>query len=366
MPRQLDQPTAGSPGLKPKLAAPSPRNLNYDYPKAPRLLSQKEVPVRKLLEQQLLLAFPEEMQGQLQRKMLQKAVTSNASDFSNGHEDQQQTRAANSPAAARRKSTLSVSRPSEKMAEVQLDPAECIILCTYSLPYTLQSTEPGVFTAEKSYASPSFVYASLDDLAQRKIYTFIWVGIVCTRYKLTEKELVAAKKALREKNCYGVFYTEEELRPFLEFYEGQIRPNMHNFIDPDDAELKINERWTDFKDVNFKIAQRVHELRTEFKSNTVWIHGDQFIILPLYIRNNEILKANIGFYFHQAFPASAIFHSFHHRNQILQSLLHSNLIGFHVFEYARNFLNCCRRTLGLQCELGTGNSLSVNYNKTSV
>ena len=102
------------------------------------------------------------------------------------------------------------------------------------------------------------------------------------------------------------------------------------------------------------------------KSNIVWIHGDQFILLPYYIRRHELVRANIGFYFHQAFPASAIFHTFHKRKEFLKSLLESNLIGFHVFEYARNFLNSCQRTLGLQYELGTLNTLSVNYNKRSI
>ena len=37
-----------------------------------------------------------------------------------------------------------------------------------------------------------------------------------------------------------------------------------------------------------------------------------------------------------------------------------------MFEYARNFLNSCQRTLGLQYELGTLNTLSVNYNKRSI
>ena len=75
------------------------------------------------------------------------------------------------------------------MNNVKLDPNECVILCTYSLPYKLCSPEPGVFMAEKSYSSPAFLYANLDDLAQRKIYNFIWVGVVCTKHKLTEKEL---------------------------------------------------------------------------------------------------------------------------------------------------------------------------------
>jgi len=50
----------------------------------------------------------------------------------------------------------------------------------------------------------------------------------------------------------------------------------------------------------------------------------------------------------------------------LQSLLHSDLIGFHIWEYARNFINSCQRLLGLYYELGQGNALSVDYHKRSV
>ena len=90
------------------------------------------------------------------------------------------------------------------------------------------------------------------------------------------------------------------------------------------------------------------------------------MLVPYYIRQSEKLKANIGFYFHQAFPASAVFQSFYKREELLQSLLHSDLIGFHIWEYARNFINSCQRLLGLYYELGVGNTLIVNYRRRSV
>ena len=80
---------------------------------------------------------------------------------------------------------------------------------------------------------------------------------MCTKHKLNEKELTEAKKVLRDKNCYPVFYTEEELKPYLRFYEGLIRPCMHNFIDPDDQDFSIKDRWYDFKEVNLKVAHYV-------------------------------------------------------------------------------------------------------------
>jgi len=97
----------------------------------------------------------------------------------------------------------------------------------------------------------------------------------------------------------------------------------------------------------------------------VWVHGDQLIMAPFYLRR-QFAEANIGFYFHSAFPASAIFHSLYRRKEMLQSLLHSDLIGFHLFEFARNFVNTCHRTLGLQTEFSVGGVLSVNYHNRNI
>ena len=102
------------------------------------------------------------------------------------------------------------------------------------LPYRLKSTREGEFIAEKSFSSPAFLYANLDARAQSKTYNFVWVGIVATKNKLSLYEEEQASKVLQEKHCYAIFATEDELRPFLRFYERLLRPNMHNFVDPSD------------------------------------------------------------------------------------------------------------------------------------
>ena len=92
-----------------------------------------------------------------------------------------------------------------------------------------------------------------------------------------------------------------------------------------------------------KIAEKVNQVRLEHPQLTiVWVHGDHLMMTPNYIRS-KFEKANIGFYFHSSFPASSIFKTFYKRNEILQSILSSDIVGFHLFEYARNFLNSCHR-----------------------
>ena len=40
-------------------------------------------------------------------------------------------------------------------------------------------------------------------------------------------------------------------------------------------------------------------------------------------------------------------------------MLNSHVVGFHVFEYARHFLTCCKRMLGLEFEFQQGGFLGV-------
>jgi trehalose-6-phosphate synthase len=47
--------------------------------------------------------------------------------------------------------------------------------------------------------------------------------------------------------------------------------------------------------------------------------------------------------------------------QILQSLLQSDMISFHLFEYARNFINSCERLMNLTLDYSSGGLMSVNF-----
>ena len=38
------------------------------------------------------------------------------------------------------------------------------------------------------------------------------------------------------------------------------------------------------------------------------------------------------------------------REELLRGMLNADLVGFHIFEYARHFLTCCKRLLGLEDE----------------
>ena len=115
--------------------------------------------------------------------------------------------------------------------------------------------------AVASYQTPAMLFGNLDKLAQTKAFNFVWVGLVVTKNQMTPEEEELANKVLAEKNCYAVYYTEEQINPCLRFYESLVRSNMHNFVDSGDH-LKMNMKdWTDFRASSHRLARRVHQIR---------------------------------------------------------------------------------------------------------
>ncbi|GFZ06718.1 trehalose phosphatase/synthase 11 [Actinidia rufa] len=62
----------------------------------------------------------------------------------------------------------------------------------------------------------------------------------------------------------------------------------------------------------------------------------------------------LGFFLHNLFPSSEIYRTLPVRDEILRGLLNCDLIGFHTFDYARHFLSCCSRMLGLDYQSKRG------------
>ncbi|KAF6151693.1 hypothetical protein GIB67_001976 [Kingdonia uniflora] len=70
------------------------------------------------------------------------------------------------------------------------------------------------------------------------------------------------------------------------------------------------------------------------------------MVLPTFLRK-RFNRAKLGFFLHSPFPSSEIYRTLPVRDELLRALLNADLIGFHTFDYARHFLSCCSRMLGL-------------------
>lgn len=118
------------------------------------------------------------------------------------------------------------------------------------------------------------------------------------------------------------------------------------------------ELWQSYVKANKCFADKIVE-ESASDSDFVWIHDYHLLVLPSLLRK-RFNRIRAGVFLHSPFPSSEIFRTFPKREELLRSLLNADLIGFHTFDYARHFLSCCSRMLGLEHETSRG-SITIDY-----
>ncbi len=155
------------------------------------------------------------------------------------------------------------------------------------------------------------------------------------------------KELLSDFGCIPVYFNASTVETFYEGYCNKtIWPLFHYFTE--------KTQWSDnlWEDYVTGQKQFLDVLRTVIGPNdTVWIHDYQLMLLPNMIRQ-EFPEVTIGFFLHIPFPSSEIFRLIPQRKQLLEGLLGANLIGFHTYDYARHFISCTRRILGIESNFG--------------
>ncbi|CAN1809194.1 Probable alpha,alpha-trehalose-phosphate synthase [UDP-forming] 7 [Linum perenne] len=110
--------------------------------------------------------------------------------------------------------------------------------------------------------------------------------------------------------------------------------------------------WEAYVAANKIFSQRVIEVINP-EDDYVWIHDYHLMVLPTFLRR-RFTRLRMGFFLHSPFPSSEIYRTLPVREEILKALLNADLIGFHTFDYARHFLSCCSRMLGLEYQSKRG------------
>mmetsp|Transcript_17784 Transcript_17784/g.12732 ORF Transcript_17784/g.12732 Transcript_17784/m.12732 type:complete len:267 (+) Transcript_17784:499-1299(+) len=181
-----------------------------------------------------------------------------------------------------------------------------------------------------------------------------WPGI----YPQSESEQQEIIALLKEYDCIPVFFEQDVIEQYLYFHENVLRPLFHNFKGLNDFESQLakHDLWQNYNYVNQLFAQVI--LETKQENEMIWIHDNYLLLTPTFIKRHD-RDACIGFFMHSPFPSSDIYKMFPYRQEVLKSLLLCDLIGFHIFDYARNFYTSCRRILGLNHYFKVGGFLMI-------
>ncbi|PWZ52089.1 Alpha,alpha-trehalose-phosphate synthase [UDP-forming] 6 [Zea mays] len=193
---------------------------------------------------------------------------------------------------------------------------------------------------------------------------FIYIG--CLRDDIPQAEQDAVAQALLEThNCVPAFLpTDIAERYYHGFCKQHLWPLFHYMLplSPDLGGRFDRALWQAYVSANKIFADKVLEVINP-DDDFVWVHDYHLMVLPTFLRK-RFNRIKLGFFLHSPFPSSEIYKTLPVREELLRALLNSDLIGFHTFDYARHFLSCCGRMLGLSYESKRGHICLEYYGRT--
>jgi hypothetical protein len=216
-------------------------------------------------------------------------------------------------------------------------------------------------------------------------YRAHWIGTVTPHPPITnEEDRQAVRKVLAELDCTPIFLKQSTRQAhYYGFCKQVLWPAFHN-IDLLDLSIsgvsggaggtatsdwdqsRLDHWWQAYQQVNREFATVVNTLVDSDSSTYLWIHDYHLSLLPKMLNKEPAKSCRKVFFLHIPFPTSQIFRELECGEEILQGMLHADVVGFHAFDHARHFLNASKRILGLNYESLVGGLIGVNFNGKTV
>jgi trehalose 6-phosphate synthase/phosphatase len=210
-----------------------------------------------------------------------------------------------------------------------------LLLVSNRLPVTVRF-EKGEFVLDRSSGGLASGLATAHD--EGDSLWIGWPGEVHTTNATLRRSLDDALAALR---IVPIYLNRLEAKGFYEdVSNGVLWPVLHYRID----QMPYHPTgWETFQHVSEAFANAIIDAYQP--GDVIWVHDYHLVLVPGLVRK-ALPEARIGFFLHIPFPAPDVFAVVPWRQEILESLLAADLLGFHVAEYAEHFREACRRLLG--------------------
>jgi trehalose 6-phosphate synthase/phosphatase len=182
----------------------------------------------------------------------------------------------------------------------------------------------------------------------------VYVGNLKAEIDPIDQEYIS-QVLFREHRCIPTFLTPElHKRYYHGFCKQYLWPLFHYMLPIclEKGELYDRSLFSAYVSANLIFADKVLE-GINSDDDFVWVHDYHLMLVPTFLRK-KLNRVKLGFFLHSPFPSSEIYRTLPVREEILKALLNADLIGFQTFDYARHFLSCCSRMLGLEYESKRG------------
>ncbi|KAI6698171.1 hypothetical protein NL676_018290 [Syzygium grande] len=250
---------------------------------------------------------------------------------------------------------------SESEDAIRLAPLERRIIVANHLPLqALQDKQTGKWSFQ--WDRDCLAFQLKDGL--RPDVEVVYVGSLKPDIDLADQEEVS--HLLFEKfRCIPTFLPPDMQNKFYHgFCKHYLWPLFHYMLPMSSQGAQFSRpQWQAYVSANKVFADKIMEVINP-EEDYVWIHDYHLMVLPTFLRK-KFHRIKIGFSLHSPFPSSEIYRTIPVRDKILKALLNCDLIGFYTFDYARHFLSCCSRMLGLDYESKRG-YIKLDYHGRTV
>ncbi len=226
-----------------------------------------------------------------------------------------------------------------------------LVIVSNRLPFTVVNGEGGPQFKVSSGGLTTGLWSYLERGAagSGERPEFVWLGWPGASVAPKDEPAVKAY-AEKEFKALPVFLPEERMDRFYHgFCNKTLWPLFHYF-----PYLTFYEEayWEEYKQVNRTFAEEV--LKVLRPDDLVWVHDYQLMLVPGLIRE-RYPDMPIGFFLHIPFPSYEVFRLLPRawRVEIIEGLLGASLVGFHTYDYTRDFLTSVLRTVGYEHQLGS-------------
>ncbi|OMJ93279.1 hypothetical protein SteCoe_3739 [Stentor coeruleus] len=200
----------------------------------------------------------------------------------------------------------------------------------------------------------------LFDLTIDKSIDILWIGWPGIIIDDENEQRELSDMLVKQFRCYPVFLTESLLNDFNFFCNTILFPVFNNIIhmNRDDIPQYSLEQWEIYKSVNSIFSEAI---MNSFTSQIIWINDFSLMLTPNFVsrRIHELL--NIGFYLQSPFPSTDMFRVLPQAEAILHSILACDLVSFHSYDYASEFLKTCKLLIGVEHHFSKEGCLLIEY-----
>ena len=171
---------------------------------------------------------------------------------------------------------------------------------------------------------------------------WLWVGWPGDIGRFSPALRAETDKHLADRRFVPVELTRGEVARYYDgFSNAVLWPLFHYLLERIPAD---KHGWEAYRAVNERFADVVAAHAKP--GDIVWVHDYQLCLVPAALRR-RLPGAKIGFFLHTPFPAAEVFRTLPWRQNLLEGMLGSDLVGFHTIAYKNHFAAAVRRLLGV-------------------